>query len=591
MGPRVLAAALIVAAAFGASGASASAQDDDTPVVFGPRKALPKATCQTGDRLEPGLQGRVAPSEYVTVLAQQGYICNLQVVGHLPATGFGGLEGFEHCAYYSVAPGAGGVLVLDVSNPTSPVVTDTLQTAAAQDTGESMRVNGKRKLLVTGNYQSNGYLDIYDLSGDCAHPKLLSTSDMSPAVGHEGWLSPDGNTYYMSKTAAPGEKTLFPVDITDPVNPRQLAGWAFRAQTHGGFTTEDGTRSYVCQQWTPPLDALLVVDTSEVAARKPDPKPNLLHEEKLGDNQWCQGAYRVTYDGNPYLIQYGERSGAPDCSRSKDNWATFAYPRIFDLADERKPRLAATAMLESSLPEHCPTVRNDLLAINSFGYGVHHCSPDRLYDPTILACSWFSSGLRIIDIRDPYQPRELAYFNPGTTFPGGMASRIVVRSDRREIWAGSVQQGFYVLRFADGAWPFPASAPCPEYDDHLFATYNESSPCPTANYNGVGKPAPGGAGPAPATGAGKVTPRLSVTVKRRGRRYRVTGRLDPRGVTGACRGRITLSARRAGRKVLTRRVALRKTCRFTATFTARRRLTFVARFAGNAKLRPVSKRG
>jgi hypothetical protein len=587
---RTLIVALAVGIATGLTATPALAQDDDIPVVFGPRTSLPKATCQPGDRPEQDLQGRVAPAAMLGVVAQGGYLCNLEVVGHVPATGFVGLEGFEHCAYYSLAPGAGGVIVLDVSDPANPVVTDTLQTPGAQDTGESMRVNGKRKLLVTGNYQTNGYLDVYDLSGDCAHPKLISTTDMSPALGHEGWLSPDGSTYYMSKTGNPGEKTLFPVDISDPARPRQLAGWAFRAQTHGGFTTEDGTRSYVCQQWSPPLDALLVVDTAQVAAREPDPQPTLLHEEKLGDNQWCQGAYRVTYHGHPYLIQYGERSGAPDCSRSADNWATFAYPRIFDLADERKPRLVATAMLESSLPEHCPTVQGDLLAINGFGYSVHHCSPDRLYDPTILACSWFSAGLRIIDIRDPLRPRELAYFNPGTTFPANSASRVVVRTDRREIWVGSVQHGFYVMGFADGVWPFASSAPCPEYDDYLFAQYNEKSTCPTAGYAGIGKPAPGGIGPAPPPRAGKLTPRLSLTVRRRGSRYRVSGRLDPRGAANACRGRVTLSARRGGRTVLTRGVAVRSTCGYAARFNSRRKLTFVARFQGNAKLRPVSRR-
>ena len=149
---------------------------------------------------------------------------------------------------------------------------------------------------------------------------------MSPAIGHEGWFSPDGMTYYMSTTGADGAKTVFPVDISDPTEPELLAMWGFQSQTHGGSTTEDGTRSYICQQQAPPKDKLLIVDTSEVAAREPDPQPRLLAEIPLDDNQWCQAAYRVTYDGHPFLIQYGERSGAADCSRSQRQLGELRLP-------------------------------------------------------------------------------------------------------------------------------------------------------------------------------------------------------------------------------------------------------------------------
>lgn len=49
------------------------------------------------------------------------------------------------------------------------------------------------------------------------------------------------------------------------------------------------------------------------------------------------------------------------------------------------------------------------------------------------------------------------------------------------------------MKFADGVWPFPRSKPCPEYDDYLFASYNPGSSCPTASFDGVGKPAPAAA--------------------------------------------------------------------------------------------------
>lgn len=383
---------------------SSPAQTADD-IRFGPRQAVPQTECQPDDLTETDLQGRVPREDILTGRAAQGYACNLEVVGRFQDTSWASLDTLDDCAYYGRQFRAGGVQVLDVSDSTDPTPTDVLVTPAMQDPGESLRVNAKRKLLVGTGYNES-WLDIYDLSEDCRHPRLLASVDMSPAAGHEGWFSPDGNTYYMSTTGPDAAATVFPVDISDPANPRLLSSWAFQSQTHGGSTTEDGTRSYICQQQSPPKDALLVVDTSQIADRKTAPQPKVLAQIPLRDNQWCQAAYRVTYSGRPYLIQYGERSGAPDCSRSHDNWANFGYPRILDLADERNPKLVSTALLEVHLPEHCTEVTGEGAA-NGLGYSVHHCSPDRLYNPTILACSWFHGGMRVLDIRDPKNPVEI----------------------------------------------------------------------------------------------------------------------------------------------------------------------------------------
>ena len=341
------------------------------------------------------------------------------------------------------------------------------------DPWESLRVNAKRKLLA-GDSNSNQFLDIYDIS-TCAVPLLLSSTLMPTGNGHEGWFSPDGLTYFMS-----GRVPLTAVDISDPANPVEIVSQEFEASTHGGSTTEDGSRSYVCQQAAFPNDKLLILDTTEITARKPGATFKVISEIPLVDNQWCQGAYRLTYKGKPFLLQYGERSSAPDCSRAKDGWATFGYPRMYDLADEKNPKLISDMLLETALPEHCETVRGEGSQVSQFGYSAHHCTPDRLYDPTILACSWFGSGLRVMDIRDPYRPKELAYYNPGTTSNLGTVARPVVRTDQREIWFTSAGGGFYVVRFAEGVWPFAGSAPCPEADDYFFQQQNPSSTCATS---------------------------------------------------------------------------------------------------------------
>jgi hypothetical protein len=466
--------------------------------TFAARTAVPDAPCRSGDHPETDLQGRIPPLDLIGGIGNpemfQPYTCNLDLVGRFAAPGGGTLDSFGNCAYYGRLVGAFGTQVLDVSDPSNPVSTATLDTPAMQDPWESLRVNQKRQLLVADS-NFNGYLDIYDVSGDCRHPRLLSSTDMSPAQGHEGWFSPDGLTYYMSRTGPTGTPTLFPVDISDPAKPRRLASWALATQTHGGFTTEDGKTSYVCEQQVPPMDALDVMDTSDIADRSADPQPVVRTHIGLQDNQWCQSALRVTYNGRPFLIQYGERSGAADCSRVDDNWASFGYPRFYDLANERAPKLVGTALLESALPQYCSDVTGEG-AFNGLGYSVHQCSVDRLYDPTILACSYFFAGMRVMDIRDPTHPVEIAYYNPGVGAIVGTAPRPVVRAEQREIWFANDTTGFYVVRFAKGTWPFAGSARCPEFDDYYYAQYNPGSTCRTANLDGIGKPAPGSAPPA-----------------------------------------------------------------------------------------------
>jgi hypothetical protein len=588
--PLVLDPGVLLAPAFtmpqptASAGTQAPGPVDAVNVRFGPRTAVPQLPCRPGDSPETDLQGRVPPTDIATGRAARGYTCNLEVVGRYPSSSGGTLEAFGHCAYYGRGSDVTGTQVLDVSNPALPVPTEVLNTPAMVSPWESLRVNAKRKLLVADNWtlspadgQFNGYLDIYDVSGDCAHPRLISSTDLAPANGHEGWFSPDGMTYYMSSTGADGTPTVHPVDISDPAHPKVLAAWTFPSQTHGGSTTEDGTRSYICQQQSPPKDKLWIVDTSEVAARTPDPKQHLVAGIPLDDNQWCQAAYRVTYDGHPFLIQYGERSGAADCSRVKDNWANFGYPRIFDLADERHPKLVSAALLGVDLPQHCAEVTGEG-ALNGLGYSVHHCSPDRLYNPTILACDYFGAGMRVTDIRDPYHPVEIGYDNPGTTAVVGTGARPVVLAERGEIWFVNDMQGFYVVRFEDGIWPFKGAARCPEFDDYFYAQYNPSSTCSTANFDGVGKPAPGGVPPAAAR---KPAPRLTLRVKRlRGARVRIAGRLVPPGsiaLERACRGTVAVTA--GGHR---RTLRIGPTCRFAATLKGARRIE--ARFRGNSVL-------
>jgi hypothetical protein len=73
------------------------------------------------------------------------------------------------------------------------------------------------------------------------------------------------------------------------------------------------------------------------------------------------------------------------------------------------------------------------------------------------------SGLRVFDVRDPKNPREIAYFNspiPPRSTPGFEASNWAMSSpsfvpERGEIWYSDGYSGFWNVHVTNGVWPFP----------------------------------------------------------------------------------------------------------------------------------------
>ena len=47
------------------------------------------------------------------------------------------------------------------------------------------------------------------------------------------------------------------------------------------------------------------------------------------------------------------------------------------------------------------------------GYNEERCVTDRPNNPTMLACAFQMAGLRVFDIRDLSNPKEIAYWKPG----------------------------------------------------------------------------------------------------------------------------------------------------------------------------------
>jgi hypothetical protein len=147
-----------------------------------------------------------------------------------------------------------------------------------------------------------------------------------------------------------------------------------------------------------------------------------------------------------------------DCEQS-------AFPRIWDISNERRPRVVGEFRLE--VQDHCDDVE---VAVESAvgNYGTHYNSVDDLVDTKLGLFSSTAAGVRIVDLRNPARPREVAYYKPGAQpdtrlQPGGAhisaiwhnanvtdacSSRNVLVPETGHIWFVCQATGFFVAELS-----------------------------------------------------------------------------------------------------------------------------------------------
>lgn len=462
--------------------------------------ATPRAECGPGSRPEPDIQGRAPLADYESGRALEGYTCNLEEIGQFGTRGGYKVHRYvdktgRECAFHDstlLAPTGiingtdlTGTYVLDMSDPTKPVKTANLLTPAMQSPHESMELNQARGLLVANmGYPTfnPGFVDVYDVSEDCRNPVLKSSTPLG-ILGHESGFAPDGRTFYSGSSG-----TITALDLEDPSVPRIL--WVNRDHSpHGMRLSADGNRLYIADL----SDGLVILDVSEVQARKPDPQVREVGRLEWDEKSIPQVAIPVTIKGQPYLIEIDEfaTNGESQVPQSATD-AVVGAARIIDISDETKPKIVSHIRLEVNNPAGRSASADDPGASSPLqGYTGHYCAVPRNDEPGIVACTFVASGVRVFDIRDPLRPKEIAYFNKPVNginpneHPSSYAmSASAFVPERSELWYLDGNSGLHVLRFTNGVWSAPAAA----------------VPAPPGN-GGVAAGQTGREGTLPATGA------------------------------------------------------------------------------------------
>jgi hypothetical protein len=180
---------------------------------------VPKAQCGRRDHTESGLQGQTTPAERVSGDSEEGYNCNLELVGKFQGEGAYSQDGpafYGDCAYYgtdniTALQQHHGVTVVDTSDRRHPVTTAYLDNSPAMlAPHETLKAHLHRGLLVAGQFNGPGFA-VYDVSKDCRHPVLKSSIVMPNSFGHQGNFAPDGLTFYLTQMDRGVGGFLFPV--------------------------------------------------------------------------------------------------------------------------------------------------------------------------------------------------------------------------------------------------------------------------------------------------------------------------------------------------------------------------------------------
>jgi hypothetical protein len=510
-----------------------------TPAVSVSDYVVPRVPgCSPGDTPETALQGQVPAA-----LRQSGFggfNCNLKRVSQLQGEGaswsaatYTDKQG-QTCFYHATMgatpifnnPAAPprinpGVPVINLSDPAHPVRVSSLTSTAMIDPWESLRVNVARGILAGDNGLGGAggpELDLYDIATDCTRPQLLASVPVGTGtdggvvpgttpLGHEGGFSPDGLTYYIGSPAA---KAYYAIDLTIPTRPKlisaiSMAELGFGSDPHGLSVSQDGTRAYfvaignggaAAGMGPPPLDnvnsngdnGFFVVDTSEVQNRRPNAQMHRIATVPVRNGSAAQHTISFLSGGKPYLIEVDEGGaggfqdpGATSVKAACNAGMTpFPLGHIYDMSNEASPRLVSELRLETHAVQNCSKVIPDIQGLATFTYGSHYCSVDNRQNATALACSYFNSGVRVFDIRDPSKPKEIAYYNPpsakspgagsadlifGQYRAGGpdwCASRLDFDFDRHLLTTACQDNGLLVLSFENGSWPFPESTKATE---------------------------------------------------------------------------------------------------------------------------------
>lgn len=433
---------------------------------------------------------------------QLGWIGDCAYVGTADLTQYVAHRYYMTPVLATAADPATGLAVIDAADPQNPVLvqiipnpevtTDTenpqdlpaeltpyLERQQPPNTHRAMAMNWfaitsheGRRIVVAGAHTLMGVFD----ATDCRNPVLKSTVDLhhENVAVHGLRLSDDGMRVYVSGVLTFDATAV--IDIADLEQPRLLKTLPYGA--HDVEVNADETRLYMnslTQPGTAIGGGLRVVDIAGIRACSgepagheddghghgpaapgcPDNFPEIAHYKWNGLSH-ANHVGRI--NGRPYAFTVDEYSSTDSPDQSTPATCQPGWVRIIDLGDESDPQQVGLIKLGVSDWSNCTATTQDTLT-----YSAHYLELDDRDDTRLVFVAWYASGLRVFDVSDPEEPKEIAYLMPppapqavyqsafGKPLADSTISHIRWRPELGHLWVVNVNGGFTILEFTQSA--------------------------------------------------------------------------------------------------------------------------------------------
>jgi hypothetical protein len=193
------------------------------------------------------------------------------------------------------------------------------------------------------------------------------------------------------------------VDVADPAKPEVVGRWWIPGMWRAGAETPTwrSGRRYA-------LHHALVAGTLAYGAWRDggltvldvaDPtKPRLLAHRNW-DPPFGGGTHSPLPLPDRNLLVVADEATSPNCSQG------FRYVWVFDVREPSNPVSIATCP-QPSEADYCAKGGN-------FGpHNLHENRPGSLQSSRLIFATYYNAGVRVFDIANPFQPREVAYYVP-----------------------------------------------------------------------------------------------------------------------------------------------------------------------------------
>jgi hypothetical protein len=290
---------------------------------------------------------------------------------------------------------------------------------------------------------------IFDI-GEPTKPRQIGHFQTGSTGTHRNFY--DGGSLVHAAAGAPGVngKIYRIVDIADPAKPKEVGRFSLPEQVssvsapglkfscHGPAHIE-GDRAYLSYG----DGGGIILDVSDLS------KPKMISQLAFRGITATQGIHT-------YLPLPRRKIALINDEAIRENGdEDLNMAGIVDIDDEKKPRMISLLPLPEPPPES--GIKNFYEKAGRFGPHNHHhsnhqpCLEER---DDIAYLTYFNAGLRVYDIRDARQPKEIAYFVPAdpTTRIGTKPTKLAAQSedvivDRRGcIYLSDKNHGIHVLR-------------------------------------------------------------------------------------------------------------------------------------------------